>query len=62
MILAVDTTEARVAAVLHDVVEDTTVTLEQQRAEGFRDAVIDAVETLTASRCVIGPEEGGHLR
>lgn len=47
MMLAVDTAEARMAAVLHAVVEDTAVTLEQLRAEGFPDAVIEAVEALT---------------
>jgi (p)ppGpp synthase/HD superfamily hydrolase len=47
MMLSVDTPEARMAAVLHDVVEDTAVTLEQLRAEGFPGAVIDAVEALT---------------
>jgi len=38
---------ARMAAVLHDVVEDTIVTLDDLRAEGFPDAVIVAVEALT---------------
>jgi (p)ppGpp synthase/HD superfamily hydrolase len=47
MMLAVDTPEARMAAVLHDVVEDTAVTLEQLRVEGFPDVVIEAVEALT---------------
>ena len=47
MMLAVKTPEARMAAVLHDVVEDTQVTLEQLRAEGFSDAVVEAVEALT---------------
>ena len=47
MMLAVTTPEARIAAVLHDVVEDTPVTLEQLRAEGFSAAVIEAVEALT---------------
>jgi len=47
MMLSVDTPEARMAAVLHDVVEDTPVTLEQLRAEGFPDSVIEAVRTLT---------------
>ena len=47
MMLAVTTPEARIAAVLHDVVEDTPVTLEQLRAEGFPAAVIEAVEALT---------------
>ena len=47
MMLSVDTPEARMAAVLHDVVEDTAVTLEQLRSEGFPEAVIEAVEALT---------------
>jgi (p)ppGpp synthase/HD superfamily hydrolase len=47
MMLSVDTTEARMAAVLHDVVEDTPVTLEQLRKEGFPGPVIAAVEALT---------------
>jgi (p)ppGpp synthase/HD superfamily hydrolase len=37
----------RIAAVLHDVVEDTAWTLEQLRAEGFGDEVISAVDALT---------------
>ena len=47
MMLSVDTPEARMAAVLHDVVEDTAVTLEQLRAEGFPESVIGAVDALT---------------
>jgi (p)ppGpp synthase/HD superfamily hydrolase len=47
MMLSVDTPEARVAAVLHDVVEDTPVSLEELRVEGFSEAVIGAVEALT---------------
>lgn len=47
MMLSVGTPEARMAAVLHDVVEDTSVTLEQLRAEGFPQEVIEAVEALT---------------
>lgn len=45
--LAVADPEARVAAVLHDVVEDTAVTLDQIRAEGFSAAVVEAVRVLT---------------
>ena len=47
MMLSLVTPEARMAAVLHDVVEDTPVTLEQLRAEGFPQAVIEAVEALS---------------
>lgn len=38
---------ARIAAVLHDVVEDTDWTLEGLRREGFDDAVLRAVDGLT---------------
>ena len=34
-------------AVLHDVVEDTDVTLEQLQAEGFPASVLEAIEALT---------------
>ena len=37
----------RMAAVLHDVVEDTPVTLDQLAAEGFDAAVLQAVDALT---------------
>lgn len=37
----------QMAAVLHDVLEDTTVTSEELRDRGVPDPVIDAVETLT---------------
>ena len=47
MMLSVDTPEARMAAVLHDVVEDTPITLDQLRLEGFPGTVIEAVEALT---------------
>jgi (p)ppGpp synthase/HD superfamily hydrolase len=47
MMLSVDTPEARMAAVLHDVVEDTPITLDQLRGEGFPETVIEAVEALT---------------
>jgi (p)ppGpp synthase/HD superfamily hydrolase len=37
----------RIAAVLHDVVEDTPWTLQGLYVEGFSDTIIDAVEYLT---------------
>lgn len=40
-------TECIAAAWLHDVVEDTDVTLENLRAEGFPQLVLDAVDRLT---------------
>lgn len=38
---------AQIAAVLHDLVEDTDWTFEQLAAEGFRAEVIDVVDALT---------------
>ena len=40
----------RMAAVLHDVVEDTDVTLEQLTQEGFPPEVIAAVQALTKTK------------
>lgn len=39
--------EAQTAALLHDTVEDTPVTLDDLRTAGFSDAVVDAVDHLT---------------
>src|SRR5688572_11662876 len=47
VMLRVQTEHERIAAVLHDVVEDTSVTLEQLSGEGFADEVLHAVEALT---------------
>jgi hypothetical protein len=47
VMLRVTTIEERIAAVLHDVVEDTEVTLEMLTNEGFSEAVVNAVESLT---------------
>jgi (p)ppGpp synthase/HD superfamily hydrolase len=47
VMLASQTDEERIAAVLHDVVEDTAVTLLDLQAEGFAPAVVAAVEALT---------------
>jgi len=42
-----DSEEARMVAVLHDVVEDTSVTLEELRAMNFSQTVVAAVDSLT---------------
>jgi (p)ppGpp synthase/HD superfamily hydrolase len=42
-----NSTATRIAAVLHDVVEDTAVTLEQLRETGFSEEVLEAVALLT---------------
>ncbi|MFK7885917.1 MAG: HD domain-containing protein [Gammaproteobacteria bacterium] len=47
VMLNVGSHEQRMAAVLHDTVEDTDVTFEDLISEGFSSAVIDAVRALT---------------
>jgi len=39
--------DARVVAVLHDIVEDTPVTLGDLRTEGFSESIVAAVECVT---------------
>jgi (p)ppGpp synthase/HD superfamily hydrolase len=47
LMLAVSGQSERMAAVLHDVVEDTNITLDDLRSEGFPEEVLLAVEALT---------------
>jgi (p)ppGpp synthase/HD superfamily hydrolase len=47
LMLAVKTPFERMAAVLHDVVEDTPMTISGLRDEGFPHEVLEAVEALT---------------
>lgn len=47
VMLRLQATDERIAAVLHDVVEDTPITLDDLRAAGFSPAVITAVDALT---------------
>lgn len=47
VMLRVNSDDERMAAVLHDVIEDTSITLAQLSAEGFPAAVVEAVEALT---------------
>jgi (p)ppGpp synthase/HD superfamily hydrolase len=49
VMLAVGGFRAQAAAVLHDVLEDTTVTVEELRGAGFSSDVVDAVIALTRS-------------
>lgn len=47
LMLAVETPEQKMAAVLHDVVEDSALTLDDLKAEGFPAQVLEAVQALT---------------
>src|SRR5262245_43423239 len=47
MMMRMESEAAMMAAVLHDVVEDSDWTLDQLRAEGFSEEVLQAVECLT---------------
>jgi hypothetical protein len=44
---AVEGLEAQIIALLHDVVEDTSVTIEDLRAAGFAETVLDGVLSVT---------------
>ena len=47
LMMSVDSTVEKIVAVLHDVVEDTDVTAEQIRAEGFSEEVLEALRLVT---------------
>ena len=56
MMMRMDTEAAMMAAVLHDVVEDTEWTLERLREAGFSDEVLEAVDCLTHREGEIYPQ------
>jgi len=47
VMMAVSSTEEKIVAVLHDVVEDSSWTFEALRKEGFSEEVITALESVT---------------
>jgi (p)ppGpp synthase/HD superfamily hydrolase len=47
VMLSVSSNDARIVAVLHDVVEDTSATVGDLRAEGFSETVLDALDSVT---------------
>ena len=47
VMMNMDSDEERMAAILHDVVEDSAVTLDQLRRDGFPEPVIKTVDCLT---------------
>jgi (p)ppGpp synthase/HD superfamily hydrolase len=52
LIFKMQTENEMIAAVLHDVVEDTSWTIEKLEAEGFDEEVITAIELLTHDKKV----------
>lgn len=44
---AVDGLDEKIVAVLHDTVEDTSVTLDELRVAGFSGVIVDAIDRLT---------------
>ncbi len=47
LMLQMETEEEMITAVLHDIIEDTTITLAQLRQMGFPETVLAALELLT---------------
>ena len=50
LMFAVETPEEKMAAVLHDTVEDTAITFEDLREAGFPTEVLEAVQALTKKK------------
>lgn len=48
--MKLDTEAAKITALLHDIVEDTSITLADLREEGFTPEIIEAVDLLTHRR------------
>lgn len=47
VMLSVSSLEAKITAVLHDVVEDCEISLEQLRQAGFSDEILAAIDSVT---------------
>ena len=50
VMMKVSTPEERIAAVLHDVIEDSDHTFEGLRREGFSEEIVEAIDALTRRR------------
>lgn len=57
LMMQMDSEAERIAAVLHDVIEDTELTLDDLRAEGFSPEVLTAVDLLTHDKTATAYEE-----
>jgi len=49
VMFSLNTTEEKIVAVLHDVVEDSDITIDKLRQEGFSETTLEAVKLLTKS-------------
>ncbi len=47
LMLAMESEQERIVAILHDVVEDSGITLKDLRAEGFAEEAVAAIDALT---------------
>lgn len=47
VMMSVESLDAKMVAVMHDLIEDTPMTLEQLRTKGFSDQVLDGVDLVT---------------
>ena len=47
MMMKMKTAEEKITAVLHDVVEDSTITINDLRKEGFSEKILKAIDALT---------------
>lgn len=57
LMLQMETDEEMMTAVLHDVVEDSNVTFDDLRREGFPEPVLAALQLLTHDRSRVGYED-----
>lgn len=57
LMLQMDSEEARIVAVLHDVVEDSAVTLDDLAAAGFSNAVLTALALLTHDTAAVAYDD-----
>lgn len=53
---------ARVAAVLHDVIEDTELTIDDLRNQGIDEASLEAITSLTKQEGEHSKDEGGYTK
>ena len=54
--------QARVAAVLHDVIEDTELTIDDLHKQGIDEASLEAITSLTKQEGEHSKDEGGYAK